>query len=394
MAKLLLSCDDSIFLNDGCYYAASQEKMEFYQRYLRVFDKLRLVTRCEVNKPKKQGLVPLDSDTRIEYVPIPEFHGPYQYAKVFYEVGTALQDITVGCDAAVLRIPSTVAMRIGKKVMKKGLPYACEVVFDAKDAWRGGKGLNRMIWRKIDKDMRTMCSKANGVSCVTEYYLQQHYFPTKPSAFTTHYSSLALDKSFYGSTKSFPTHRPIVIAHTSNQVAFNGRKGYNQILQALQVVKNKGVGVKIRFAGRDYQNGIVQLRDYAEHLGIGDMVEFVGYLSRTELSKFLSESDMYVMPTTAEGLPRVIIEAMAKGLPCITTPVSGNPELVGEYFLVDYYDIMTLSDRIIELCQDSNLYEQASRQNYERSLKYEALVLQSRRDEFYSKLKREVECQL
>ena len=182
MAKLLLSCDDSIFLNEGRYYAASQEKMDFYQRYLRVFDDLRLVTRCEQDKPMKPGRVPLDNDSRIEYIAIPEFHGPKQYAKQYLNVGRILRNITEGCDAAILRIPSTVAMRVGEIVMEKSIPYACEVVYDAEDGWRGSRGFDRILWKKIDADMRRMCSRADGVSCVTEYYLQRHYFSEKKDA--------------------------------------------------------------------------------------------------------------------------------------------------------------------------------------------------------------------
>lgn len=386
MAKLLLSCDDSIFLNDGRYYAASQEKMDFYQRYLRVFDKLRLVTRCEVDKPMKQDRIPLDVDSRIEYIAVPEFHGPQQYAKVYFRVGNVLRHITEGCDAAVLRIPSTIAMRVGKKVMRKGLPYACEVVFDAEDAWRGSKGLNAQIWKKIDGDMRRLCSSADGVSCVTEHYLQQHYFSNKPQSFSSHYSSLALDKTFFGNAKTYPNHQPFIIAHTSNQVAFNGRKGYNQIIEALKKLKEKDVAVKVRFAGKEYQDGVTRLNAYAQQLGVDKMVEFVGFLNRKELDSFLTDADMYVMPTMAEGLPRVIIEAMSKGLPCITTPVSGNPELVSSHFLVDYYDTQTLAGRIEELTTNSQLYEQISKENYERSLQYEASVLERRRDGFYGKL--------
>ena len=78
---------------------------------------------------------------------------------------------------------------------------------------------------------------------------------------------------------------------------------------------------------------------------------------------------------------------MSKGLPCITTPVSGNPELVSSYFLVDYYDTQTLAGRIEELTTSSQLYEQTSKENYLRSLQYEASVLEKRRDGFYGKLR-------
>ena len=116
----------------------------------------------------------------------------------------------------------------------------------------------------------------------------------------------------------------------------------------------------------------------------------MGYLNREELDKFLNEADIFVLPTRAEGLPRVIIEAMAKGLPCITTPVSGNPELVDERFLVPYDDVALLADRIEELATTPNLYECTSRINYRRSKNYESSLLQARRDDFYNKLKESI----
>lgn len=387
MSTLLLACDDFLYSHQGSFYAASQEKYDFYQRYLRVFDKLKLVCRCEEESTLKKSRRSLGQDSRIEVIPIPMFHGPKEYMKVFFSVGKAISGITDDCDAAVLRIPSTVALRVGNSVKCKGIPYACEVVYDAEDGWRGYRGLSRLAWKLIDKQMRKLCASADGVSCVTEFYLQKHYYSQKPEAFSAHYSSLALDKSFYGQPKKYPSGRKLIIAHISNQVGEQSAKGHNQTIEAMSYLNNKGVDAKVKFAGEDYYGGIEQYTKYAEELGVAEDVEFVGYLNRNEINRFLSEADLYVMPTKAEGLPRVIIEAIAKGLPCITTPVSGNPELIGKHFLVDYYDTKTLADRIEELAKDAMLYEKVSKDNFERSWKYEASVLEKRRDDFYGKLK-------
>ena len=59
---------------------------------------------------------------------------------------------------------------------------------------------------------------------------------------------------------------------------------------------------------------------------------------------------------------------MAKGLPCITTPVSGNPELVSEHFLVGYSDINTLADRIEELVKNKSIYEVTSKGKFREKL--------------------------
>lgn len=386
--KLLLSCDDFLCSCQGKYYAASQEKYDFYQRYLRVFDKLRLVCRCEERRELKKSNVALSQDSRIEVIPVPMFHGPIQYAKRYIAVGNSVRNVANGCDAAVLRIPSTTAMRVYESVKRSGTPYACEVVYDGEDGWKVTSGLTRLIWKRIDKNMRGICAGADGVSCVTEHYLQQHYYSMKHNAFTSHYSSLALDKSFYSSPKLYPQQKPIIIAHVTNQIGFHGRKGNLELIQAVSLLKKKGYDIKIRFVGEIRDDSPEKVKQFADQLGVGERIEFLGYISREELDEFLSNVDLFVLPTKAEGLPRVIIEAMAKGLPTITTPVSGCPELIEPHFLVAYDDVKTLADRIQELIDNHEIYEKTSKRNYEKAWEYEASVLEKRRDVFYAELKK------
>ncbi len=387
MIKLLMSCDDCVYLFHGKYYAKNQEKFDFYQRYLRIFDKVRLVLRCEEEISFNNNHV-LINDGRIELFPVPVFHGPIQYAKVYLKVLRALRNVTQGCDVAILRLPSTIGQRVCKIVIKKGLPFATEIVYDAFDDLQQTHGLYRLIIKRIDENMRESCYLADGVSCVTSRYLQKHYFSKKPKAFTSNYSSLSLDNSFYTSERKYPTHIPLIIGHVANQVAFNGRKGHNEILKAIALLKKQGLNVNVKFVGADYKDGIAKLKDYANKLNISQQVEFLGYLQREELSIYLENVDIFVLPTKAEGLPRVIIEAMAKGLPCITTNVSGNSELVEKGFLVeDFYDVNSLSEHIKKLIENKSLYEEQSKINIERSYEYENKVLQVRRDIFYRKLK-------
>lgn len=384
MAKLLMSCDDYVYCYQNKYYARTQEKYDFYQRYLRVFDQLRLVTRCVVEETLGKTHVPLDQDPRIEYVPIPFFSGPIQYAKKYFEIDKVTANIAEGCDAAILRLPSTVAQRVCDQVMKAGIPYATELVYDAKDGYEGESNIiHKLLWLRIHHQMKCACAKADGVACVTEQYLQKHYYSMKKENFKSHYSSLALDKSFYTTARKFPPKEVFSISHVCTQVQYNGRKGHNEIIKAIKLLKDEGLKVEIRFAGPDYHNGIALLSNLTKRLGVEDRVFFIGGLNRLQLSQYLEESDLYVMPTRAEGLPRVIIEAMAKGLPCITTPVSGNPELVEQNFLVKYEDVKVLAAKIKLLVTNKTIYEEQSQLNFEKSRQYEASILQSRRDDFY-----------
>ena len=172
------------------------------------------------------------------------------------------------------------------------------------------------------------------------------------------------------------------------QIGLHSRKGTDIIIQALaKLKKEKSIVVNVNFAGDDWDNSTEQILNYANEQGIEGQVACPGFLSRAQLTEFLDNSDLFVLPTKAEGLPRVIIEAIAKGLPTITTPASGNPELIPAEYLVEFYDVNTLAQKIEELVTGKEAYEKASMENFEHSLQYEGSILQGRRDEFYGKLK-------
>lgn len=74
---------------------------------------------------------------------------------------------------------------------------------------------------------------------------------------------------------------------------------------------------------------LIELEDTARGLGIDSEVEFRG--SVFNVSSDLNTSDMFVLPSRAEGLSNALLEAMACGLPCIATRIGGNVELIENY---------------------------------------------------------------
>ncbi len=376
-----------MYESEGQYYFESQEKRDFFYRYLRIFETIKLATRCIKENEIKPSRILLDDD-RIEYIPIPDFHGPKEYLMSYFAVARVVSLLPNKCNAAILQLPSTVAMHASKYVMKSGIPYATEVVYDAEDGWRSETSpIKIFLWKRIDANMRKICASADGVACVTEYYLQKHYFSKKENSFKSHYSSLALDKSFYSGKRQYPQGQTLTIAHTANKIFYEGRKGHRESIEAVALLKKKGIVVNIKFAGAYVDDSPQKLKVYADNLGVGDQISFVGFINRLQLDDFLTTADLFVLPTKAEGLPRVLIEAMAKGLPCVTTKVSGNSELICDDFLVSYSDVEGLSEKIRMIVTDRAIYENQSEYNFNKSLSYEASVLQQRRDAYYSLLK-------
>lgn len=391
--KLLLSCDEYCYCLNGQYYLHQFGNI-LTQRYLQVFDSLRLVIRTKTVTTKEElgsYTIPINPQ-KIELIPVPFFQGPKEFIKYFFKIRSSLRHCCNNCDIAILRLPSTCAFVILHKLKKYHIPYATEIVFDCKDGFNTTNGLlNKLIWYILHQMQKKACSKAIGVACVTKTYLQQRYYSKLPQALTANYSSIEMPESFLYKARPYPKDNQFRIVHVANQVYYGSRKGHNELIEALKIVRDNGFNASVIFVGGDYFNGIKQLKLFAKEKGIDNFVNFTGMLSQNELRNIMINSNLAVLPTKAEGLPRVIIEAMALGLPCISTNVSGIPELLDKEYLFNYTDINGIANGIIKIISNPILYESISQTNFERSKQYESTYLNIKRTDFYSKLKTKIQ---
>ncbi len=108
--------------------------------------------------------------------------------------------------------------------------------------------------------------------------------------------------------------------------AIGERKGIFDLLDVVSRHKNELRNkIKILIGG----NGeIDRLKNFIEKNDVADCVEYVGWVSGDRKSELLQECDVVVLPSYNEGLPIVLLEAMANGKPSITTNVGGIPEIV------------------------------------------------------------------
>ncbi len=102
------------------------------------------------------------------------------------------------------------------------------------------------------------------------------------------------------------------------------------------------------------------LQEQIRELGLSHRVDLLGPVSQAELPDQYAWSDVVVLPSEAEGLPVVLMEAMASGRPVVTTPVAGIPELVidGENgTLIAPGDTSALAKALLRLANDASLRE-------------------------------------
>lgn len=93
----------------------------------------------------------------------------------------------------------------------------------------------------------------------------------------------------------------------------------------------------------------------AAELGVADRVEFPGWLDREQCEGQLRAASIFALPSHSEGLPMALLEAMSWGLPVVTTPVGGIPQVVqhgANGMLVEPGDVDGLSDALNSLLGD------------------------------------------
>ena len=126
-----------------------------------------------------------------------------------------------------------------------------------------------------------------------------------------------------------PEPRP---ADEALHVLFLGRmvveKGPLQLVEAVALLVQSGVEVRATFAGDGPVRATAEA--LALELGVADRVEFVGAVVPDEVLDLYQAADVFCLPSYAEGVPVVLMEAMACERPVVTTYITGIPELVTE----------------------------------------------------------------
>jgi predicted O-linked N-acetylglucosamine transferase (SPINDLY family)/glycosyltransferase involved in cell wall biosynthesis/predicted O-methyltransferase YrrM len=116
-----------------------------------------------------------------------------------------------------------------------------------------------------------------------------------------------------------------IVCFTSAQLS--AVKGFQYQLAAIQYLQKTDIFSQLYFVWAG--TGVLeqQLKDKIKALGIENQVKLIG--QRWDIPEWLDASDIFILPSEAEGMPLAIIEAMAKGLPVIASAVSGIPEALG-----------------------------------------------------------------
>ncbi len=149
------------------------------------------------------------------------------------------------------------------------------------------------------------------------------------------------------------------------------RKGVEVLLEAIALLRQSFPAVRLLIVGQGEHHA--RLRQKAEALGLHQAVRWLGRADAVQVREWLSTAACLVVPSTYEGMPLVVLEAMAAGLPVVASQVSGIPEVVvaGETgWLVPPEDPPALAAALSEVLRDPDAVRTRGAAGRDRVLRY------------------------
>ncbi len=382
--KLLLTYATHACESDGQFYNSSEssltyERLARYHKYIR---DIVLVLRCR----KVDSVNP--SEPRIDregvtVMPIPDPKTPALAILLLPKMVWAVLKAIMIADRYYLRLPEPTATLVGLVLLLLRKKYVVEVVADSKKGILFAKKdmfFVRFYASLFDALTKFLIRRAHCVAYISQY-LQDRY-PPKLSQSKWIICSVELNKEIIGRPKTLDMFRegPFRIFSVGR---FSAEKGHIYLVRAFKKICEKAdINVELHLVGNGPERN--RLEEEVRRLDLSNNVHFHGYIRKEQkLFALLDSAHLYVMPSLTEGMGRGLIEAMARGLPCLGSSVGGIPEYLDSEMLFRAGDAEAIADKIIPLLGNPDKLAQISLRNFEFSKAFWPEALEEVKRDFW-----------
>jgi glycosyltransferase involved in cell wall biosynthesis len=347
---------------------------------------VKIVARAEqlLEAPKDWRLT---TGEGVSIVPIPYYIGFVQFLQKYRAITKTLCGLVNDKDAYLFRVPSVLASIMIPILRSNRHPFGLEVVGDPYEVFAPGTishPLRRYFRWNGMQTLRRQCQQADVVTYVTSVALQKRY-PPSPSAYSTYFSDIEMQAEAL-------IDQPRTYANSVNSVRLitvgslqQPYKGVDILIDAIKICRQTDLRLKCVIVGDGkYRN---ELQNQVQKANLEQQIRFIGALPAGKAVRdALDAADLFVLSSRTEGLPRALIEAMARGLPCIATNVGGIPELLPQEDMVPPNDAQALAEKIQAFINYPERMTQSARLNLKTAAQYSNVVLDKRRRKFFQAL--------
>lgn len=387
MKKILYYSTEQRFAKvQGTYYGIGGFSNKLWDRYLEFFDELVVIARVTTNPKEQIDEGNIASKYGVRFIDVPYFIGPMEYLKKRNRIHKFLDQQVKNDGKFLCRLPSTIGSELIRVLNKKNISYSVEVVGNPWDVFAPGSikhPLRPFLRFYSTLELKCQIKGARAALYVTENTLQKIYPPRK-DAFSIGVSDVIINENTIPENPKTFTKKDsylLISIGTLDQLY----KGPDILLKAIKKVNDSGVLCNMLWLGDGKYKSMLQ--NQAVELGISDYVNFAGSVPGDDVILYLRKSDLFALVSRTEGLPRVIIEAMGQGLPCIGSKVGGIPELLPEDSLVPKEDVDALAKLIIKMITNENFYNDKAIENLQNAHNYTFSKLNAKRKLFFEFIK-------
>tara|TARA_Y100000389_G_scaffold112774_1_gene109896 strand:- start:698 stop:1966 length:1269 start_codon:yes stop_codon:yes gene_type:complete len=176
---------------------------------------------------------------------------------------------------------------------------------------------NNLFWKMVVDD----CHQADMIQ-VNSQYVKDSFIENGFLASSISVIHLGISDIFYNLKKTYSINGSVKLLFTGG---FGLRKGGDIIIKAVSMLIAQNIKFRLDIVG-----SILNDLEIPEWFLKNSNIHLHGHLPQNRLMRFLSESDLYIFPSYSEGSAQSVKEAMAAGMPVITTKESGSPIISGE----------------------------------------------------------------
>lgn len=165
-------------------------------------------------------------------------------------------------------------------------------------------------------------------------------------------------------------------------------KGIHHLIQSMETVLQEYPDWRLRLAGGIFDQPLSFFEKYMTP-GTKPRIDFMGRVPYDNIPELLNQSSIFVMPTIRDGFEIALMEAMATGIPCITTDAFERTELYGGYAeMVHPKNPQELANTIIEIIQNYSKYSspQSQKHRIDRAKEFDWKNISKRYERLFRKL--------
>lgn len=372
--RVVFAYDGYLFKDgNGNWYGRNYADLPY--RYRILSQDIVFLMRTKNDEKASEKMTPMPQGTVVTEVP--NYLSAGVFLKNRIKAYRIIEKQIMDSDVVIARLPgfiSQVAIAYAKKHNK---PYIVELVGCVRDSLNNHSLLGKLMSSYEYIRIKRIISSSDYVMYVTNEFLQKRYpcklgntigvsdVVTSPIDFDQLENRYVVDKDYL----AIGTAGAIDVKY----------KGQEYVIRALGKLKRDGI---VRYTYHIAGSGDkTRLEHIAKEERVDDLIVFDGSIPHDNISNWYDSLDLYVQPSLVEGMPRSLLEAMSRGLPCFGSNIGGIPELLPSSSLFEPSSCSEVVELLIKI--DREYLETTAKTCLEKSRQYTPQLLKNRRDAFY-----------